>query len=225
MGPCGPAAANCASRAEICPRSRGASCARSGGGSGRCSSTRRWCRRSPHRRTRSAAGWAAGGAALRGLQGPHVGGRAARREDGAGIFPPGDRVALGTDRLRRADRAGPSGDDRRALCAQGGRVKRAALAGAVGAGLALCWWGAGLHAALDLRALANFAHGLLPPDLSPAFLRVVAVATVRTLGIAIAGAALAIGFGYPLGLLAPPGRWRRRPLCAGVRGARAAPVR
>jgi len=96
-------------------------------------------------------------------------------------------------------------------------VKRAALAGAVGAGLALCWWGAGLHAALDLRALANFAHGLLPPDLSPAFLRVVAVATVRTLGIAIAGTALAIAFGLPLGLLATPGLWRRGPLVAGER--------
>jgi phosphonate transport system permease protein len=96
-------------------------------------------------------------------------------------------------------------------------VKRAALAGAVGAGLALCWWGAGLHAALDLRALANFAHGLLPPDLSPAFLRVVAVATVRTLGIAIAGTALAIVFGLPLGLLATPGLWRRGPLVAGER--------
>jgi len=102
-------------------------------------------------------------------------------------------------------------------------VKRAALAGAVGAGLALCWWGAGLHAALDLRALANFAHGLLPPDLSPAFLRVVAVATVRTLGIAIAGTALAIAFGLPLGLLATPGLWRRGPLVAGERrGASAA---
>ncbi len=96
-------------------------------------------------------------------------------------------------------------------------MKRAALAGAVGAGLALCWWGAGLHAALDLRALANFAHGLLPPDLSPAFLRVVAVATVRTLGIAIAGTALAIAFGLPLGLLATPGLWRRGPLVAGER--------
>lgn len=96
-------------------------------------------------------------------------------------------------------------------------MKRAALAGAVGAGLALCWWGAGLHAALDLRALANFAHGLLPPDLSPAFLRVVAVATVRTLGIAIAGTALAIVFGLPLGLLATPGLWRRGPLVAGER--------
>ncbi len=102
-------------------------------------------------------------------------------------------------------------------------MKRAALAGAVGAGLALCWWGAGLHAALDLRALANFAHGLLPPDLSPAFLRVVAVATVRTLGIAIAGTALAIAFGLPLGLLATPGLWRRGPLVAGERrGASAA---
>jgi phosphonate transport system permease protein len=101
-------------------------------------------------------------------------------------------------------------------------VKRAALAGAVGAGLALCWWGAGLHATLDLRALANFAHGLLPPDLSPAFLRVVAAATVRTLGIAIAGTALAIAFGLPLGLLATPGLWRRGPLLAGERRGPAA---
>jgi len=96
-------------------------------------------------------------------------------------------------------------------------VKRAAIAGAVGAGLALCWWGAGLHAALDLRALASFAHGLLPPDLSPAFLRVVGVATVRTLGIAVSGTVLAIALGLPLGLLATPALWRRGPLAAGER--------
>jgi phosphonate transport system permease protein len=96
-------------------------------------------------------------------------------------------------------------------------VKRAAIAGAVGAGLALCFWGAGLHAALDLHSLAAFARGLLPPDVSPAFLRVVFVATVRTLGIAVSGTVLAIALGFPLGLLATPALWRRGPLAAGER--------
>ncbi len=96
-------------------------------------------------------------------------------------------------------------------------MKRAALAGAVGAGLALCFWGAGLHAALDLRALGAFARGLLPPDVSPAFLRVVFVATVRTLGIAVSGTVLAVALGLPLGLLATPALWRRGPLAAGER--------
>ena len=96
-------------------------------------------------------------------------------------------------------------------------MKRAALAGTVCAGLALCWWGAGLHAGLDLRALSGFARGLFPPDLSPAFLVVVAVAMVRTLGIAVAGTVLAVGLGLPLGLLATPALWRRGPLSAGER--------
>jgi phosphonate transport system permease protein len=96
-------------------------------------------------------------------------------------------------------------------------MKRAALAGAVCAGLALCWWGAGLHAALDLRAVGAFARGLFPPDLSAPFLRTVALAVVRTLSIAVAGTALAVALGLPLGLLATPGLWRRGPLLAGER--------
>ena len=101
-------------------------------------------------------------------------------------------------------------------------MKRAALAFAVCAGLALCWWGAGLHAGLDLRALGGFASGLFPPDVSPAFLRVVAVAVLRTLGIAVSGTVLAIAIGLPLGVLATPALWRRGPLSAGERRGPAA---
>ena len=101
-------------------------------------------------------------------------------------------------------------------------MKRAALAGAVGAGLVLCWWGAGFHASVDPHSLALFARGLVPPDVSPPFLRVVAVAVVRTLGIAVSGTVLAVALGLPLGVLATPALWRRGPLAAGERQGPAA---
>jgi phosphonate transport system permease protein len=98
---------------------------------------------------------------------------------------------------------------------EGRRVKRVARAGAVCAGLALAVWGADMHPALDVRALGHFASGLFPPDLSPAFLNTVALATVRTLSIAIAGTVLAVAIGFPLGALATPALWRRGPLLSG----------
>lgn len=96
-------------------------------------------------------------------------------------------------------------------------MKRATLAGAVCAGLALSWWGAGLHPALDWRAVGVFARGLFPPDLSAAFLRVVALAVFRTLAIAVAGTLLGVAAGLPLGIAATPGFFRRGPLLAGER--------
>lgn len=94
-------------------------------------------------------------------------------------------------------------------------MKRAALAGAVCAGLALSLWGADLHPSLDLRAFGQFARGLFPPDVSAPFLRTVAVACVRTLAVAVAGTALAVVLGFPLAVLATPALWRRGPLLSG----------
>jgi len=83
-------------------------------------------------------------------------------------------------------------------------VKRAVLGGAVGAAFVLCWMGAGIRPAAlvdpaNARAVGAFARGLFPPDVSPAFLRVVGEATVRTLGISIAGTVLSAILGLLLG--------------------------
>ncbi len=59
-------------------------------------------------------------------------------------------------------------------------MKRAALAGAVCAALALCIVGAGVHPTFDARALGAFVRGVFPPDLSPPFLRVVGLAIARS---------------------------------------------
>ncbi len=57
--------------------------------------------------------------------------------------------------------------------------------------------------AADARAnVARFVRGMFPPDLSPAFLRFLAVPVVETIQISIAGTALAVLIGLPLGLLA-----------------------
>jgi phosphonate transport system permease protein len=66
-------------------------------------------------------------------------------------------------------------------------------------------------------AVLAFLRGLFPPDLSPFFLRVVAAAALQTLAIAIAGTALSIAIGIPLGMLATPTLWRRGILLAGER--------
>jgi len=66
-------------------------------------------------------------------------------------------------------------------------------------------------------AVLAFLRGLFPPDLSPPFLRVVAAAALQTLVIAIAGTALSIAIGLPLGMLATPTLWRRGILLAGER--------
>ena len=96
-------------------------------------------------------------------------------------------------------------------------MKRAVLAGAACAVLALCVVGAGVRPAFDVRALGAFVRGIFPPDLSPPFLQVVVLAVARTLGIAVAGTALSVLGGLPLGILATPSLFRRGPLLAGER--------
>jgi phosphonate transport system permease protein len=96
-------------------------------------------------------------------------------------------------------------------------VKRTILVGAMGAGLILCFIGADVRPAVlfdpsNLRAVGNFASGLFPPDLSPGFLKVVGLAALRTLAISIAGTALSIAIGLPLGILGTASLWRRGPL-------------
>jgi len=66
-----------------------------------------------------------------------------------------------------------------------------------------------------LDALGRFLRGLFPPDLSPGFLVVVAVAVARTLAIGIAGTMLAVLLAIPLGILATPTLFRPGTLAAG----------
>jgi phosphonate transport system permease protein len=76
-------------------------------------------------------------------------------------------------------------------------------------GLSLAW---SLYAAqADPRALVaaearanvwRFVRGMFPPDLSPAFLRLMAPSALETVQISIAGTALAVLIGVPLGILA-----------------------
>src|SRR5262249_56591164 len=58
----------------------------------------------------------------------------------------------------------------------------------------------------------GFVRGLFPVDRSPAFLRVVAVATARTVAIAVAGTALSLIVALPLALLGTATLFRRGPL-------------
>jgi phosphonate transport system permease protein len=60
-----------------------------------------------------------------------------------------------------------------------------------------------------ISGVARLVRGLLPPDLSPSFLVVVAGAMARTVAIAVAGTALAVVLAIPLGLLATPALFRR----------------
>jgi phosphonate transport system permease protein len=66
----------------------------------------------------------------------------------------------------------------------------------------------------NARALAAFLRDMFPPDLSAAFLRVVVVAVVRTLAVAMAGTTLAVLVALPLGYLATPSLFRRGILVA-----------
>ena len=60
-----------------------------------------------------------------------------------------------------------------------------------------------------ISGVARLVRGLLPPDLSPSFLVVIASAMARTLAIAVAGTALAVVLAIPLGVLATPALFRR----------------
>lgn len=68
-----------------------------------------------------------------------------------------------------------------------------------------------------VASVIAFLRGLFPPDLSSSFLRVVGAAALQTLAIAIAGTALSIVIGMPLGMLATPTLWQRGVLVAGER--------
>jgi len=57
-----------------------------------------------------------------------------------------------------------------------------------------------------------FLHGLFPANLSPSFLRVVALAAVRTVSIAVVGTVLSLAVALPLGILATATLFRRGPL-------------
>jgi hypothetical protein len=60
-------------------------------------------------------------------------------------------------------------------------------------------------ALVSAEARANvwrFVRGTFPPDLSPAFLRLMAVPVLETIQISVAGTALAVLIGLPLGIVA-----------------------
>jgi phosphonate transport system permease protein len=102
-------------------------------------------------------------------------------------------------------------------------VRRVVFGGAVGAAFILCWLGAGVEPSslldpANLRTVGAFVRGLFPPDLSPGFLAVAAVAAIRTLAISIAGTALSVIFGLCLGILGTASLWRRGPLVDGRPG-------
>jgi phosphonate transport system permease protein len=61
------------------------------------------------------------------------------------------------------------------------------------------------------RHIWAFLAGLFPPELSPAFLRLLVMPTVETIQISIMGTVLAIMLGFPLALLATDRLW-----CAGI---------
>jgi phosphonate transport system permease protein len=59
-----------------------------------------------------------------------------------------------------------------------------------------------LFGAQGRRHIWAFLSGLFPPELSPAFLRLLIVPTIETIQISIMGTALAVIIGFPLALLA-----------------------
>ncbi|MGZ6130941.1 MAG: PhnE/PtxC family ABC transporter permease, partial [Myxococcaceae bacterium] len=72
-----------------------------------------------------------------------------------------------------------------------------------------------LLSAQALEGLGRLMRGLVPPDVSPAFLGVVVAAVGRTLAIGIAGTAMAVVLAVPLGILATPTLFRPGALAAG----------
>jgi len=99
-------------------------------------------------------------------------------------------------------------------------LKRTAGSLALVAALIVCWRAAEIRPTAlfgpgSSAALWAFVRSLFPPDFSPAFLRVVGAAIVRTAAIAIAGTSAAIVIGLPLGVLSTPSLWQRGLLLAG----------
>ena len=110
----------------------------------------------------------------------------------------------------------PNADWRSALRRLAALLSLAAL-------LVFCWRVAEVRplAIFDQGTLAtlwSFLRGLFPPDLSPAFLRTVLHAAGQTIAIAVAGTALSILLGLPLGVLATGTLWRRGVLVERVGG-------
>jgi phosphonate transport system permease protein len=70
-----------------------------------------------------------------------------------------------------------------------------------------------LHAA-TIGAIWNFLVRLFPPDVSPAFVKVVLRAVAQTMATAIVGTLLSIVFALPLGILATGTLWNRGVLAA-----------
>lgn len=100
-------------------------------------------------------------------------------------------------------------------------LRRAIGACAFVALVIFCWWVAEIHpsALFEAGALASvwsFIRGLFPPDLSPAFLSVVAFAIGQTLSIAVVSTVLSIVIGLPLGILSMETLWRRGILHEGM---------
>src|SRR5918993_483008 len=93
-------------------------------------------------------------------------------------------------------------------------LQRISAACALVAILIFCWWAAEIHPSAlfqadALTSVGSFLRGLFPPDLSPAFLRVVALAIGQTLSIAVVSTALSIVIGLPLSILSMATLWRR----------------
>jgi phosphonate transport system permease protein len=86
--------------------------------------------------------------------------------------------------------------------------------------LSLCWRiaevdPAELFASKNSSAVWNFVRQLFPPDLSPAFLIIVARAALQTIVIAIASTVLSVVAGLILGYFATPVLWERGVMFAG----------
>jgi phosphonate transport system permease protein len=86
------------------------------------------------------------------------------------------------------------------------------------------WFAAEIHprilvSRLTWAALARLLSGLVPPDVSPLFLRTVLKAVEQTMATATAATALSIAVGLPLGALASGMLWRRGILVEATRGS------
>lgn len=94
------------------------------------------------------------------------------------------------------------------------RAVRHARAGAWLLVLAIAWRIAEIRPAKlvdpeSTRAALAFVRGMFPPDVSPVFLRIVALAIADTVAIAVLGTALSVVLAFPLGYLATPTLFRR----------------
>jgi phosphonate transport system permease protein len=113
---------------------------------------------------------------------------------------------------------------RLAVPAHGVTWRHAAVAAACGIVLVAGWSAAEVHPGILVSratwaALAKLLVGLVPPDVSPSFLRTVLRAVAQTMATATAATALSIVVGLPLGALASGMLWRRGILFEATRGS------